>query len=80
MKVTLAAEVKGFDPENYGIGKSAARKLDLFVQYALAASKEAMEQSGLQSGENIPSERLGVYIGSGIGGISYLYGCSHCLQ
>ena len=69
MKVQLAAEVKGFDPVDFGIGKSAARKMDLFVQYALAASKEAMEQSALTAGENIPAERLGVYIGSGIGGI-----------
>jgi 3-oxoacyl-[acyl-carrier-protein] synthase II len=69
MKVRLAAELKGFDPVNFGIEKNAARKLDLFVQYALAASGEAMAQSELKSGENIPPERLGVYIGSGIGGI-----------
>lgn len=69
MKVQLAAEVKDFDPVNFGIEKSAARKLDLFVQYALAASGEAMAQSALKSGENIAAERLGVYIGSGIGGI-----------
>ena len=55
MKVQLAAEVKGFDPVNFGIDKSAARKLDLFVQYTLAAAKEAMEQSGLKSG----GERFG---------------------
>ncbi|MBN1776671.1 MAG: beta-ketoacyl-ACP synthase II [Clostridiales bacterium] len=79
MKVTLAAEVKGFDPENHGIEKSAARKLDLFVQYALAASLEAMEQSGLKSGENIPAERLGVYIGSGIGGIlTFMEAATRC--
>ncbi|MFH1512974.1 MAG: beta-ketoacyl-ACP synthase II [Bacillota bacterium] len=69
MKVRLAAELKGFDPANFGIEKNASRKLDLFVQYALAAASEAMAQSGLKSGENIPAERLGVYIGSGIGGI-----------
>ena len=69
MKVQLAAELKGFDPADFGMEKSAARKLDPFVQYALAAASEAMAQSGLTSGENIPAERLGVYIGSGIGGI-----------
>lgn len=69
LKVQLAAELKGFDPVNFGIEKSAARKMDPFAQYALAASSEAMAQSGLKSGENIPAERLGVYIGSGIGGI-----------
>ncbi len=69
LKVQLAAELKGFDPVNFGMEKSAARKLDLFVQYALAASREAMTQSGLSSGDNIEAERFGVYIGSGIGGI-----------
>ncbi len=68
-KVQLAAELKGFDPVNFGMEKSAARKMDPFVQYALAAVSEAMAQSGLKSGENIPAERFGVYIGSGIGGI-----------
>ncbi len=69
MKVHLAGEVKDFDPTNFGIEKGAARKMDLFVQYAMAAAREAIGQSGLVSGENIPAERLGVYIGSGIGGI-----------
>lgn len=69
LKVQLAAELKGFDPTAFGIEKSAARKLDLFVQYALAASSQAMAQSGLKSGENMLPERFGVYIGSGIGGI-----------
>ena len=69
MKVQLAAELKDFDPANFGIEKNASRKMDLFVQYALAAASEAMAQSALKSGENIPAERLGVYIGSGIGGI-----------
>jgi 3-oxoacyl-[acyl-carrier-protein] synthase II len=76
MKVQLAAEVKGFDPENFGIDKSAVRKLDLFVQYTMAATKEAMEQCGLKSGENIAADRLGVYIGSGIGGIQTFYEAS----
>ena len=79
MKVQLAAEVKGFDPVNFGIDKSVARKLDLFVQYTLAAAKEAMEQSGLKSGENVLAERLGVYIGSGIGGIqTFMEAATRC--
>ncbi len=69
LKVTLAAEVKDFDPAQHGIEKNAARKLDLFAQYALAAAKQAVEQSGLVAGENVAPERLGVYIGSGIGGM-----------
>ena len=69
MKVKVAAEVKSFDPVACGIDKNNARKLDLFTQYALAAANQAMAQCGLKAGENIPGERLGVYIGSGIGGM-----------
>lgn len=65
-KVSLAAEVKDFDPLLY-FEKSEARKTDRFVQYAMAASVQAMEQSGLAG--NIDSERFGVYYGSGIGGL-----------
>ncbi|MDD2648522.1 MAG: beta-ketoacyl-ACP synthase II [Eubacteriales bacterium] len=68
-KVKVAAEVKEFTPSDYGIDKSAARRLDLYSQYAMAAAKQAFEQSGLVSGENIEAERLGVYVGSGIGGL-----------
>lgn len=69
LKVRLAAELKDFDPTAFGIEKNASRKMDLFVQYALAAASQAMAQSGLVSGQNIASEKLGVYIGSGIGGM-----------
>ena len=69
MKVKVAAEVKGFDPTVYGIDKSTARKLDPFTQYSMAAAAQAVAQSGLKAGENIDGERLGVYIGSGIGGM-----------
>jgi len=66
-KVKIAAEVKGFDPEAY-IEKSDIRKTDLYAQYALAAAAQAVEESGLEG--KIAPDRLGVYIGSGIGGIS----------
>ncbi|HNW86183.1 MAG TPA: beta-ketoacyl-ACP synthase II [Candidatus Limiplasma sp.] len=69
MKVRLAAELKGFDPTAFGMEKNVARKLDPFVQYAMAAAREAMAQSGLEAGKNMDAERLGVYIGSGIGGM-----------
>ena len=69
MKVKVAAELKGFDPTAFGMDKNTARKLDPFVQYAAAASREAMAQSGLRANENISGQRLGVYIGSGIGGM-----------
>ena len=65
LKVSLAAEVKDFDPLRY-IEKSELRKTDLYAQYAIAAASQAMEDSGLAG--KIDSARLGVYIGSGIGG------------
>lgn len=65
-KVKIAAEVKGFKPEDY-MEKSEYRRMDLFSQYAVAASIEAVNQSGLK--DNIDPERFGVYIGSGVGGI-----------
>lgn len=66
-KAKLAAEVKDFDPSLY-MEKSEIRKTDLFVQYALAAAAQAMTDSGIEN--NIDSERLGVYFGSGIGGFN----------
>ncbi|MCE5344123.1 MAG: beta-ketoacyl-ACP synthase II [Eubacteriales bacterium] len=69
LKAKYGAELKDFDPAVYGMDKNAARKLDPFAQYALAAAMQAMEQSGLKTGENIAPEELGVYIGSGIGGM-----------
>ncbi|MDR1574266.1 MAG: beta-ketoacyl-ACP synthase II [Clostridiales Family XIII bacterium] len=68
LSVTLGAEVKDFEYHN----KREARRMDLFSQYGVTAALEAMEMSGLVSGENIDSDRLGVYAGSGIGGISTL--------
>ncbi len=65
-KATLAAEVKDFDPTLY-MEKGAARKTDLYTQYAMAAAAQAMEDSGIDS--NIEHDRMGVYVGSGIGGI-----------
>ena len=65
-KVQIAAEDKGFDPTEY-MEKSELRKNDLFVQYAVAAAEQAMQDSGLAG--TVAPERLGVYVGSGIGGI-----------
>lgn len=70
-KAKLAAEVKDFDPGLY-LEKPEIRKTDLFTQYALAAAIQAMTDSGLSTGDNIASERLGVYVGSGIGGFHTL--------
>ena len=67
-KVKVAAEVKDFDPLQY-IEKAQVRKMDLFTQYAMAAA-QAIEDAGLKSGENVAADRLGVYVGSGCGGIN----------
>ena len=66
-KVKLAAEVKGYNPEDY-FDRREAKRLDLFSQYAMIASREAWKDSGLDKEiENM--ERVGIIIGSGIGGI-----------
>ncbi|MBC3889830.1 beta-ketoacyl-ACP synthase II [Acetobacterium paludosum] len=66
LKVTIAGEVNDFEPLDY-IKKNEIRKTDLFTQYALGAAVQAMEDSGVQ--EHVDPTRLGVYMGSGIGGI-----------
>ena len=68
--VTFAAEVKNFDPHLF-IEKKEARKMGRFIHFALAAAQEALESSGLQiTAEN--AERVGVHIGSGIGGFDII--------
>ncbi|HMZ21265.1 MAG TPA: beta-ketoacyl synthase N-terminal-like domain-containing protein, partial [Blastocatellia bacterium] len=65
-KVKFAAETKGFDPLKF-IEKKELKKMDYFIYFAIAAAREALEDSGLQiTGEK--AEDIGVYIGSGIGG------------
>jgi len=63
----IAGEVKGFDVGQY-LPVKEARKMELFIHYGLAASMEAMEDSGLKITPEI-AERVGVSIGSGIGGL-----------
>src|SRR5246500_4359086 len=68
--VRFAAEVKDFDPLLF-VDKKEARKMGRFIHFALAASAEAMAHSGLQiTPEN--SDRIGVHIGSGIGGFDVI--------
>ncbi|HOD65972.1 MAG TPA: beta-ketoacyl-ACP synthase II [candidate division Zixibacteria bacterium] len=64
----IAAEVKDFNPELY-LEKKEARRMDLSEQYAVAASDMALVDAGLKDGRLDP-DRIGVVIGSGIGGIS----------
>lgn len=68
--VTFAAEVKNFDPLKF-VDKKESRKMARFIHLAFAATQEAMEQSGLViTPEN--EERVGVFIGSGIGGFEII--------
>ncbi|MEA4986986.1 MAG: beta-ketoacyl-ACP synthase II [Anaerovorax sp.] len=70
-KVKIAAEVKDFEPLKY-MEKAEARKQDLFSQYAIAAAVQAVEDAGI-SEENTDPARLGVYVGSGTGGMSTFF-------
>jgi 3-oxoacyl-[acyl-carrier-protein] synthase II len=67
----IAAEVKGFDPLDY-MDRKEARRTDRFVQMALAASQEAIAQADLKP-EGSALERVGVVLGSGIGGFATLW-------
>jgi 3-oxoacyl-[acyl-carrier-protein] synthase II len=62
----IAGEVDGFDPLNY-VDKKEVKKIDTFIQYAIAASDFAMKSAGLTITPTL-APRIGVYIGSGIGG------------
>lgn len=66
-KCKLAAEVKDFQPEEY-MDKKAARRMELFCQYAVAAAKQAMDDSGIDM-ENENPYRVGCAVGSGIGSL-----------
>ena len=67
-KVKLAAEVKGYNPEEY-FDRRAAKRLDRFSQFAIVAAKEAWNDSKLDK-EKEDMERVGVILGSGIGGLA----------
>jgi 3-oxoacyl-[acyl-carrier-protein] synthase II len=67
LRTTFAGEVKGFEPANY-MDRKEARRLDLYIQYALAATKEAIADAALQL-ENEDPARIGAIVGSGIGGV-----------
>lgn len=64
----IAASIKDFNPDEY-IDKKEARRMDRFVQFAVAASKKALEDAKLNIAEDADPERVGVMIGSGIGGL-----------
>ena len=68
--VTFAAEVKNFDPLNF-VDKKESRKMARFIHFAFAAAQEALEQAGLKITEE-NGDRVGVFIGSGIGGFEII--------
>ena len=67
MKVSLAAEVRGFDPEDY-MPKPEAKRMGRFTQFAVASAKEALADAGF-SPEAADPDRCGVIVSSGIGGL-----------
>jgi len=67
MPVKIAGEVLDFDPEQF-IDKKEIKKMDLFIQYSLAAAQFAMEDSGFVITEE-NAERVGVLVGAGLGGL-----------
>jgi 3-oxoacyl-[acyl-carrier-protein] synthase II len=66
--VTIAGEVKGFDPTKY-ITEKEARRMDRFIHLGMAAGIQAVRDSGLEV-TDANAERIGVHIGSGIGGLN----------
>jgi 3-oxoacyl-[acyl-carrier-protein] synthase II len=75
-KTKFAAEVKGFDPVLH-LGAKLARRADRFTQFAIVACEQALSQSGLEINEN-NTDRVGVVLGTGIGGIGTLV--DECLK
>ena len=76
LPVKIAGKIKNFNAEEYGMDKPFIRKQDLFTQYGMAAAWQAMADAGLHTegeGQNIDPFRLGVYVGSGIGGFEVQY-------
>ncbi len=65
----IAAELKNFDPEDFGISKKKRRRTDDFIIYSLVAAVESIKNSGLNMGKEDPY-RCGTIIGSGIGGLN----------
>jgi 3-oxoacyl-[acyl-carrier-protein] synthase II len=66
--VRFACEVKGFDPLDY-MEKKEAKRTDQFTQYAVAAARQAMNNAGLAERNGQDPDRIGVIVGSGIGGL-----------
>lgn len=70
LPVKIGGMIRDFNPELFGMDKPFIRKQDPFTIYAMASAWQAMNDSGLVSGENIDPKRLATYVGSGIGGFT----------
>lgn len=70
-KTKFACEIQGYEPEKFGFDRKEARKLDRFCQYAIIAADQAIADSGMDL-DKIDKDRVGVVVGSGIGGIETL--------
>jgi len=69
-RTKIAAEVKGFNPEDF-MDKKSVRRVDRFIHFAIAAARMALDHSDLEIGKTNP-ERVGTYIGTGLGGLQSL--------
>jgi 3-oxoacyl-[acyl-carrier-protein] synthase II len=67
--VRFACEVRDFDPAAY-IDRKEVKRTDRYSQFAIAAASQAVKQAGLEMGADVDRERIGVVLGSGIGGIT----------
>ena len=70
LPVHVAGAVRDFDPTAYGISLKETKRNDRFCLFAQAAAEQAMQECGLVAGTNIAPERLGIYLGTGIGGMT----------
>jgi len=71
LETKIAGEVKGFEPTDY-INRKDARRMDRFAQLTVAASLQAVEQSGIQI-NSANQDNIGIIVGSGIGGLTTLF-------
>ncbi|MGD9022984.1 MAG: beta-ketoacyl-ACP synthase II [Deltaproteobacteria bacterium] len=69
-KTKIGAEIRDFDPQDYGITSKDAKRMDLFTQYGVAAASLAIQDAGLELAEY--NDRIGTIIGTGIGGLMTL--------
>ena len=69
-KTKIGAEIRDFDPQDYGIKPKDAKRMDLFTRYGVAAASLAIEDAGLELAEY--NDRVGTIIGTGIGGLMTL--------